>query len=86
MSETYPEDIMTAARAIAHVVFIAGPEQDDLADAIASALLAERERATKAENKRCAAIAESFNDATYRLPTHPDAVRIASGIRKGPST
>ncbi len=52
MSEI-PDDIRRVARAIAHVVFIVGSEQDDLTNAIGRAIMAERER--------CAQVAEHLN-------------------------
>lgn len=41
-ADEIPEELMRAARRIAYVVFLDGHEQDDLSEAIASALMAER--------------------------------------------
>jgi hypothetical protein len=83
MSETYPDDIMKAARAIAHVVFIAGPDQDDLADAIASALLAERERCAKIALAQVPSrnVTMARSPSVHFDPSHVMARKIAALIR-----
>lgn len=76
LSETIPEDLLAAAHDLNMSVRVMSTLEQQ-AEVLATALLAER----RAQIEACAKIARSFNDKHYRLPTHPDALRIEAAIR-----